>query len=234
MVREFFFESREALLDALTEQCVGRFNAGIAERGEAGFLVSGGSTPEALYRRLSQQELAWANVRVAMVDERWVDVDHPRSNETFVRNSLLQAAAADCLFKGMKTSAPTPQDGLAECEVRHQWLLAGSDVAILGMGPDGHTASYFPHADGLVAALESEAACAAVTARASAVTGEEVQRMTLTLHALQQCKELILLITGDDKLATYQDAKTAGDVADMPVRAVLQQTVVPVSVYWAP
>ena len=84
MIEEYFFESRDALLEALTEVCKNALQDAIAERGNASLLVSGGSTPEPLYNGLAHEPLAWDRVQVAMVDERWVEPTHKASNEAFV------------------------------------------------------------------------------------------------------------------------------------------------------
>ncbi len=234
MVIEHLFDSRDALVAALQAECESALRQAVDERGEATFMVSGGSTPEVLYKAMSQSDLPWESVYVALVDERWVAFDHPRSNEAFVVRSLLQNKAAAANLVGMKNTADTPQDGLADCEAAYQQLAQPYDVTILGMGPDGHTASWFPHAQGLPEALSTEQLCAAVVANPSAVTGEEVERMTLSLTGVLQSKQLILLLTGQDKLDVFRKAQAGTDVADMPVRALLQQNQLPLTLYWAP
>ncbi len=102
------------------------------------------------------------------------------------------------------------------------------------MGPDGHTASLFPKARGLDRALASTDLCAAIEAKPSKVTGEFVQRMSLTPSAILKAKKIVLLITGDDKWSVYQQAKSISDVTEMPVAAILQQVDVDLDVYWAP
>ncbi len=233
MVQEHFFDSREALIEALTERCQQRLSDCVANSGDAAFYVSGGSTPELVYKALSERDLAWSNVHIAMVDERWVDVDHPRSNEAFLNRCLRINNATEAPFVGMKNPAATPCEGWQACEVAFQALPNKAGICILGMGGDGHTASFFPHAEGLDNALQSDALVAALTAKPSAVTGDEVDRMTMTLSAIQQSGDIVLLITGQDKLDVYRAALEGGEVADMPVRAVLNQTVTPVHVYWA-
>lgn len=236
MLVEKLFENRADLIAALQTECLTALATAIDERGEASFMVSGGSTPEALYKSMSQAELAWQSVYVALVDERWVDFDHDKSNEAFTVNTLMQNKAASANLIGMKNSAATAAEGLDDCESVYQQLAQPFAVTILGMGSDGHTASLFPHAKGLAEALEldNKSLCAAITAHESEVTGAITERMTLTLAALLKSQTLILLITGDEKLKVLRAAQAGTDVSEMPIRAILQQQQVPVTVYWAP
>jgi 6-phosphogluconolactonase len=236
MVTERLFDSRADMIAALQVECEAALNAAVEDRGEATFMVSGGSTPEPLYKALSNSNLNWESIYVALVDERWVDFEHDKSNEAFTVKYLIQNKAADANLVGMKNTADTAADGLPDCEAAYQQLAQPFDITILGMGSDGHTASLFPHAQGLDEALnpDSEQLCAAITAQQSDVTGAIVERMTLSLAGLLRSKVLILLITGDEKLAVLRAAQAGSEIKDMPIRAVLQQQNVPVVVYWAP
>jgi 6-phosphogluconolactonase len=236
MLIERFFESRQDMVAALEAECVTALNQAIEERGEATFMVSGGSTPEPLYKSLSNIELDWESVYIALVDERWVDFAHDKSNEAFTVKHLIQNKASVANLIGMKNTADTAQEGLADCEAAYQQLAQPFDITILGMGNDGHTASLFPHAQGLEPALnpDSPELCAAIVAHQSEVTGDITERMTLSLAGLLRSRTLVLLITGDEKLAVLRKAQAGNDVAEMPIRAVLQQDRVPVVVYWAP
>jgi 6-phosphogluconolactonase len=236
MVTEHIFENRAAMIAALQADCETALRTAIEDRGEATFMVSGGSTPEPLYKALSQVDLDWESVYVALVDERWVAFEHDKSNEAFTVKHLIQNKAAVANLVGMKNSADTAMEGLADCELAYQQLAQPFDVTILGMGSDGHTASLFPHAPRLEAALnpDSEQLCAVINAIQSDVTGSITERMTLTLAGLLRSKKLVLLITGDEKLAVLRAAQAGTDTSEMPIRAVLQQQQVPVSIYWAP
>lgn len=233
-VVERFFDSREEMIDAVFEHAIGALQEAVTEREAASFLVSGGSSPAPIYKRLSEADLNWSKIKVALVDERWVDFEHDKSNEAFIVNTLMQNNATAAKLVGMKNSAVSAADGLAKCESDYQKLAAPFDVTVLGMGPDGHTASLFPHAKGLTESLETKNLCSAITAIKSEVTGDCTERMTLSLAGIVNSRHLMLLISGDEKLATYREALAGGDVAEMPVRAVLQQDEVPVTVYWAP
>ena len=235
-MKEVNFENRLQLEAALTQRLSDSLQSALVADGAATFLVSGGSSPRQVYEALSQVDLDWSRVTVALVDERWVDAGHKASNEAFIRKHLLQGCAANAFFVGMKTPAATVWDGLAECEARYAALSERPTICLLGMGNDGHTASFFPHAKGLDQALalptsEKESRCAAIEAIASEVTGEHTQRMTVSLSYLSAAHERILLINGEAKRETLGAAKAGSDRNAMPVRALFDW---PLDVYWPP
>jgi len=236
VISEHFFPDRDRLFAALLKDCTTRLRTAIEDQQFASLLVSGGSTPRPLYQALSEADLAWPKVTVALVDERWVDVDHAGSNAAFIHKNLLQHKAADAHFVAMKTAAETAALGQSLCEQAYRQLQRPFDLTILGMGPDGHTASLFPAARGLEAALAvgNSNLCAAITARQSEVTGKLTERLSLTLAGLLQSRQLHLLITGAEKLAVYRRALANPDEMLMPVSAILHQNKLPVEVYWAP
>lgn len=236
MVREFHFENRSHLFTALTAECQDILSESLSKNGSATLFVSGGSTPAPLYEALSKSELAWKKVKVALVDERWVDQEHTASNEALVKRTLLINNAKAATFIGMKTADKHANKGQTEAESRYKSLPQPFTVAIVGMGNDGHTASLFPNADGLNKALaaNSEQITAAINAKPSPVTGNITERLTLTLSGLLKCERLIILITGEDKLDVFEQAMKPGKIEDMPIRALLNQEKVPVELYWAP
>ena len=104
------------------------------------------------------------------------------------------------------------------------------DAVVLGMGDDGHTASFFPDGDNLAKALDPATTERIVTMQAPDA-GEP--RLTFTLKALLASPFIALHIEGDDKMKVLEKAETPGPVADMPMRAVLEAAQ-PVTLYWAP
>lgn len=236
MIKEFFFEQRNHLLTALVAECQDVLSEAISKHGVATLLVSGSSTPAPLYEALSKTDLNWKKIKIALVDERWVDADHTASNEALVRRSLLINNAKISEFTAMKSDAATAAAGQAECEDRYARLPQPFSLAILGMGIDGHTASLFPQAEGIKAAMDlnNSSLTAAINAPHSEVTGPNTERMTLTLSALMKTERLIILLTGEDKLAVFSAAQKPGSSDEMPIRALLHQEQVPVELYWAP
>ena len=236
MAKEVFFESREALFKTLTRECAALLADTVKQQQRASFIVSGGSTPAPLYEALSAIDLGWQNVDVALVDERWVDVNSDKSNQRLLMNTLLSNYGASARFTGMKTNHNTASEACADVNTNYQAISQPFDIVLLGMGPDGHIASLFPAAEGIEQALNADnpELCTAITANKSEVTGELVERMTLTLTGISNAKHIILLITGEDKLAVYREALKATSHCDTPVSAVLQQQRCPVTVYWSP
>jgi 6-phosphogluconolactonase len=182
--------------------------------------VSGGSTPIAMYEALARRELNWRRLHLTLVDERWVPLDHPRSNEAAIRRAF--AAAEGVRIDGLYNGAPTPDAGLSAAEALLDRRQKEFDSVILGMGDDGHTASWFPHAEGLGHALEGDMPVAAIRAAKGAAAGDEISRLTLTLSAIRRARLIILMLAGEDKRATFDRAVRPGPVEDMPVRAILR------------
>jgi 6-phosphogluconolactonase len=233
-INEHQFENREAMLAALYQVFVDDLEQALSQQSTATLLLSGGSTPVPLYRSLSAAKLDWSRVHVALVDERWVDANNSSSNERLLRENLLVDHASEAHFTGMKNSATSPFDGAEQCNADYFKLPSAYSICLLGMGPDGHTASLFPGAEGLTEAVTSERHCAAIRAIRSGVTGDNLERMTMTPWSLQQSSKLILLIAGNDKWDVYEQARDNPASPDLPVSLLLEQQEVPVEVYWSP
>lgn len=225
------YESREALSKALAAELLGLLNRELDNNKRAGLVVSGGTTPVPLFKTLSRGTCDWSGVDITLADERWVDQTSPESNEGLVRHHFLQNKAAAARFTGLKTDHPTPHGGEHACSLRLQALPQPFTAVILGMGTDGHTASLFPGAIELQEAISpsTDKLCRQITPP----TGSHL-RMTLTLPVLLNTRSLLLHITGEEKRAVYKQALAGDDLLSMPVRAILHQNTVEVSVYWAP
>lgn len=214
---ERMFTARDTLADGLAKDVADELWRAIQDKGKATLAVSGGSTPTLFFDRLSEADLPWHRVTVTLVDERQVPDTSDRSNAKLVRQHLLKNKAAAANFE------PPYHSGAAE-------KLPPFDVAVLGMGNDGHTASYFPGGDSLSEALDQD-----TTKRLIAITapGAGEPRVTFTLPSLMQAGRLKLHIEGADKKRVLDQALGEGPEADMPVRAVLRGAT-PVTLYWSP
>jgi 6-phosphogluconolactonase len=219
-----------AQAQALAERVAERLRIGLTERGYAVLAVSGGTTPKDFFKVLSREKLDWTNVQVTLVDERWVPESDKRSNAQLVKSALLQHAASAAQFVPLYTGAPTPEDGLAAASALIDALPLPFDAVVLGMGDDGHTASFFPGGDHLAEALDLNGGARVLPMRAPAA-GEP--RITLSLPTLLDTRALFLLVTGEKKRDMLADVRLGlGASQDYPVHAVLTQQRVPVAVYW--
>jgi 6-phosphogluconolactonase len=229
------FDDGEHAAEALAAAVESRLREGLARNGVASLVLSGGSTPKRLYEILSTKALDWSRVTVVLADERWVDPGLKGSNETFLRETLLQNEAAGATFVGLKTPDPTPFEAVDAVDERLASVHRPFDAVVLGMGGDGHTLSWFPEAEGLDAAIDPAGRnVAAVRATPSEVTGPFTERMTLTLSALKGAEFTALLISGETKRAVWRTAAGPGRVEKLPVRALLQAENISLQTYWWP
>lgn len=218
-----------ALAEALADAVAGDLGAAIARRGVAAVAFSGGRTPARFFAALARRPLAWEKVVVTLVDERWVPPGHARSNEALLREGLLRGPAAAARFLGLVSEAESPEAGLAAVTARLAALPRPLDAVVLGLGADGHTASFFPGGDSLAAALDPAGEAPVLPLRAP---GAGEPRITLTLPLILEAARVYLHIEGPDKAAVLAAALRDGPVEALPVRAVLRAR--PVEVYWCP
>jgi 6-phosphogluconolactonase len=211
------FDTSAALAETLAQDVAAWLQAAVAEKDSAVLAVSGGNTPKPFFVALSQMKLNWAKVQVTLVDERQVGEESPRSNAKLVKESLMQNEAAKAQFVPLYENPNAAN-------------LSRFDVVILGMGNDGHTASFFPGGDHLRAALDLGLPHSIVTMNAA---GAGEPRLTFSLARLLAAKHLSLHIQGEDKMKVLDQALAGDDKFEMPVRAVLHSQK-PVSLYWCP
>jgi len=228
------FADRAELTAALAQAIVARLSDAVSARGSASLVASGGTTPGPLYDRLSGLAAPWERVSVTLADERWVPLDDPLSNARLVRARLIRDRASRARFIGLKTGHAEPELAEPDVDAALRAIPRPFDLVLLGLGENGHTASLFPHGQGLDAALNLADPALARAVRPVAPDAPYPPRMSLTLRAILDSRLIVLLFTGEAKWAVYRQALEAGDVESQPVRAVLRQGATPVEVWWAP
>jgi len=168
-------------------------------RGEVHVALAGGSTPRRTYELLAQDEdLDWSGVELWLGDERVVPDDHPESNLRIIREALAAAPLSEEQFHRVPTELGACEAAAAYgAELEGRTGATGSGLAILdlalqGVGPDGHTASLFPNHPVLEVADRS---CAAVLDSPK----PPPERVTLTLAVLGSARRIVVLVTGEEK-----------------------------------
>lgn len=212
------YADRDAQARKLANLVAHQLDQAISKTGNALLIVAGGSSPELFLNYLSRSNIDWSVVSVIPSDERWVDSNHPRSNDRFIRNNLKINKASEVAIVSLYVEGKSPQQALNELEARLGTLKDNADVCVLGMGEDAHIASLFPASDNLKPAIDLKTHKSLVTISAP---GADEPRITLTLAKLLRSKNLHLLICGNNKLATLNRAMQPGDLEEMPVRAIL-------------
>jgi 6-phosphogluconolactonase len=225
------YPSMDALAREVASGIAAHLERGIAERGIASLVVSGGRTPVKLFEQLRVQTIDWSRVCIALADERWVEPTDAGSNEKLVRDVLLKERAGAARFSGMKNAAPSPDLGAVSAWETFARIPRPFDVTVLGLGDDGHTASLFPGSPNLHSALNPAASAGCIDMWAPVAPHP---RLSLNLSALLDSRRVLILIQSEEKMHTYTLASGAGDVEQMPVRALLRQNRVPLEVVWAP
>ncbi len=221
------YDNDDSVAAALAEAVAGDLERTLSARGSALLALSGGTTPKRFMQDLSRHALDWASVTVTLVDERWVPPTHPRSNARLVNENLLHGKAAEARFVPLYVDAPTPENALPRVAARIDALPLPPDVAVLGMGTNGHTASFFPGGDHLAEALDPDGKASVLPMRAPDA-GEP--RITLTLPVLVAAPSLYLHIEGAKKRHVLEQAI---DGTDYPMRAVIEAAP-QLQTYWCP
>jgi 6-phosphogluconolactonase len=227
MWTETLSDTNPVLAQKLASSVSKKLRACLGEKNKACLAVSGGKTPVEFFQQLSQQELDWAKVTIILVDERWLSVEDKDSNEKLVRDNLIQNAAKQAYFLGLKNSAELPSEGIMDCETQLRTQVDHIDVVILGMGDDGHTASWFSGSTQLAALIDSDTSAWCLPVEDGFLPQP---RMSLTWRFIKRAEHIYLHFTGTKKNKIFEQACEKIS-EDLPVSHVLHQDGINISVY---
>jgi 6-phosphogluconolactonase len=157
--------------------------------------LAGGSTPARAYQLLAEAALEWGRITVLFGDERCVPPDHPDSNFLMARRALLDRVNPGSVHRMAGELGPEVAASLYEPIVR--WL-SPLDLVLLGMGPDGHTASLFPG--------HPEVSAEGMAVGVRGAPKPPPDRVSLTLGCLRQARRVVFIVTGADKAAAFAAA----------------------------
>jgi 6-phosphogluconolactonase len=185
----------------------------VATRGVARIAISGGSTPKATFKLLADPEkpflatVPWDKLQLFWVDERCVGPDDPESNYGVCRDLLLSKVPISSanVFRMEGELDPEEAASRYESTLRNTMKLEGAespgfDLVTLGMGPDGHTASLFPHTQAL-----NEMGRLVV---ANHVAQKDTWRITLTWPVINQAAEVVFEVEGAGKADVLAEVLT--------------------------
>ncbi|MGA0606281.1 6-phosphogluconolactonase [Phenylobacterium sp. VNQ135] len=216
------YPSAQAVGEACAHAIAGCLRDGLATRGRAGLVATGGRSPGPVFDALAAEPLAtsldWARVVVTLSDERCVAADAPESNARTVRERLLVGPAAKARFLPLW---PKPDPAALAA-------LMPFDAVMLGMGEDGHVASLIPGDPGLEAGLSTDEILVDVPA---GVGKPPLPRVSLSLSAVADARAIFLLIAGEAKREVLARAQGG---QDLPVGRLLSRARAPVRIFWSP
>ena len=167
-------------------------------------ILSGGSSPVSLYKKLGGSSLAFSNLQFVLSDDRRVPIDNPLSNEGMLNKTLGVAEN----FNLLSLHSNDIEQILNSIPIY--------ELAILGMGLDGHFASIFPEMTNLDKALTSLGAIEMVDDGFP-----EVPRISMTLNEIDKAKEIILLINGQEKLDLLLNLSKD---SNLPIKYLIERT----------
>ncbi len=226
--------SQEAFVCALTYHLAASLAKDVATKGNCLFGVSGGSTPLPIYDKLSELTLPWHGITAVLADERFVPPGHDASNETAIKDSLCRAKAEELRLIGLYAKQETAEQAAKTADEKLKDLECCFDTVLLGMGGDGHTASIFPGATELEAALDLSNE-RKVMALVPAIMPEHAPhpRMTLTMSELSKAKRLVLALTGTGKKEVLDQALAGASPTEFPVAALFKDGMPPIDIFWS-
>ena len=179
---------------SVAEVVAGQAQARVAERGRFRIGLSGGTTPERLYRALAsdpmRSQIVWDRTTICFADERGVPPDHPDSNYRLVRERLLEPVGIPLANVHRMEAEAADLEAAARAYEAH--LIEPLDVLLLGVGPDGHTASIFPGS-----ALVGE--CLRWVAAVTESPKPPARRLTITPRVFDETREIAVLVSGEEK-----------------------------------
>ena len=212
------FPDLEALSEAAAEIVVDIARDSVQARGRFSIALAGGNTPRRTYQLLGERhrgEIDWSRWQVLFGDERFVPSDDQRSNYKMARDALLSdASIPDSHVHPIPTDTATVGDAADAYDRTLRHVLADGtptsaiDLVLLGVGPDGHTASLFPGSPVLAERTQWARAVEAPTTVQPAVP-----RVTLTLPCLNAARTVLFLIAGNDKRPVVVDILQGGEAA---------------------
>lgn len=194
------FDNSATLEFELSAKLIIQIMEAIETFGDCRILLSGGKTPWGLYNKLSIAELDWSKVYIGLVDERLVHPDSFESNESSLREVFLEHSNS---IVSMLPKWENDSDNLALVRNTYRPFMDRTDIVVLGMGGDGHTASLFPGD----AASEELLHSSVVGVFNTHAPNHPIRRITCSKQMIVNASHVYLLITGEEKRVVLNQAE---------------------------
>ena len=200
----------------------------LANSRQASIVVGGGSSPEECFAILANTDIDWRRVHILPSDERCVPREHEASNAGMIQRLLVANRAAEANLLALYNHELSAEEQCSDVEKCLTSMIRPFAISLLGMGADGHFASLFADAQQITEGLDpdSDRNCMLVRTAAS-----KHLRVSLTLNALINSNEILLLFFGDTKRDVYEQAKRPDSA--YPLSKLLLQQRTPVRTIWA-
>ena len=212
---EIHLESDAALPKFVAEYLAKVISNCINDNGHCFCALSGGSSPQAMLNELALQPLAWAQITLLMVDERFT-TDASDQNETMLSSFINRIPGEKPALINL-LNQETLNAVITSANNAVKDIPGPLDVVVLGMGLDGHTASLFPDSTDYQMAMTTSDHYVKVVPGAA-----PYPRISMSYHWLLQAKKIILYIPGRDKLECYREL-VADPSAVSPVKSLTSQ-----------
>ncbi|MGR9579568.1 6-phosphogluconolactonase [Pandoraea sputorum] len=217
------FPTRDAQAHALANAVVAGIDEALTIRKRALLAVSGGTSPRAFLTQLARLPVAWRDVDITLVDDRWLPPDHADSNARLVTETLLPGATGARWLPIVDTATAT---ALHVRTLNDTWTHGVPQVCVLGMGEDGHTASLFADAPQWPYATTTHDKFVFVQPQHA-----PYQRVSWSLAALAASDRLILQIQGPAKRAVLEAAQA--NEQDNAISRLIHREGVKLDVFWS-
>ena len=225
------YETIDELADAVAGDVGFIIESAVEARDASLIAIAGGSTGQAIYPKLAQQQQRWKRVTIIPTDDRLVPMDSELSNVRAMAKAFLPTGAR---VVPIATAIEDYKLAGNSADARLQDLPWPPDLVWLGMGEDGHTASIFAGPD-LQDALDAPKARRAVGVMPDPLPAEApVPRVTLTRAAILSARTVLIAITGAKKREMLEQAIADGQSSRVPIGRVLAELDQPIDIHWAP
>ena len=203
------YTSEDELIDAIDQDITALIQEAHSKEESFQVLLSGGSTPGPIYDRLNANNRFKGKCKLGLIDERFVRLDSEFSNERLMREAFSSLNSDQ--FVGMVHNEDYSSN-LLDCKSAYAPFLNRTNLGILGMGPDGHTASLFPNDSASNDGLKAVDIDLCNTNAPSSPT----QRISCNLKFLCEIEHLMLIIFGENKKDVLLNA-----ASNLPIHELL-------------